>query len=202
MKWRSHPCSVYGRVLEGRESSLAVTDLPSLREHFLWTWIGDILGDEHVRNAFQQARLTGYVFRDVDILTGSVWSPSTRLYELNATGFAGFARIDEGVSLTSWCDDCKVYSYRFRAPISRLLDMGKWDGSDLFRMWPVTWTLCTERVRDVIAEHSLSGIAAVPIEELDVPNLQFSPGAPSESLTNAALDRLRADSDYILAVRP
>jgi len=194
-------CPTYATVSVRRGSALAVKDVPENGDDFKWTWYSDLLVSEKARSAFDEARITGCGFARA-IVDGNESSESGPLWEVCVTGFAGFAKGD--VVVSDRCDECRIYSYSIPAYGFRdMLDLTKWDGSDVFAIWPFPLTyIATQRVAETIARHCLTGIAVVPIDEEFVKSGGGAPGMPSFWLSDEAAVRLEADPDYQRAIAP
>jgi hypothetical protein len=129
------------------------------------------------------------------------------LWELRVTGFGGFVDARSGVEVAYGCEECAVYSFRIKSSFAKLVDIRKWDGSDIFTIWPFpSIRICTDRVVKVVASNQLRGVATIPIEEFgDVEDIPISPGIPSATLSEHAVATLLNDVDFvetILDARP
>jgi hypothetical protein len=190
---------MYATVRTRRVGPLVVSDMPD-EDDVVWTWYSDMLVYDRVKQIFEQ--LSGCSFASVAFSDGSL-EPAEPLWELRVTGFAGFAGAGRGVDVRSRCDECGIYSYTFDGPFADLIDLRKWDGSDIFTVWPFPYRrVCTAKAADVLRNNGVRGIALVPIEDFDLPPNSAAPGLPSAQLDVDAARRLMNDPDYMDAVWP
>ena len=193
-------CSLYASVQERRIGPLYVREAPSTRG-IVWSWYSDLLVYDRAKHIIE-ASVSGCSFRPVAFFDG-VAPPPEPLWEMLTTGFAGFAAISSGVDARTRCDECGIYSYTVTAPFAKLVDMAKWDGSDIFTIWPFPRIqICTEKGAAVFRRGDIDGIAAIPIEEFDLVDGSAAPGLPSAWLDERAVRRLMADPDYMTAIWP
>jgi hypothetical protein len=203
MAWTGQECSVYATLKVKRKERLVVTPPIASCGDFIWTWYSDILMNTRAAEAFERFQITGYSAEPVTIRhsNDTAGTRTTSLQELRVTGFAGFADTRGGVDVLQGCPECGAYTFRFRSPFWTLVNEEKWDGSDLFTVWPFPGiVLCTEQVLLAIERFELTGITVIPIEEFELaPNRSggASPGIPSASLDESAVRRLLDDRDYL-----
>ena len=80
--------------------------------------------------------------------------------KLTATEMAAALKRGEttAVRLIEACPSCGHLRYSACTNPGRLIDPGKWDGSDFFMVWPLpAYVFITERVALMIQENDLSG---------------------------------------------
>jgi hypothetical protein len=60
---------------------------------------------------------------------------------------------------------------------SRLIDPTRWDGSDMFMVWPLPkFIFVTERVARFVEQHELTGARLEPVPEMRLQGGGFTPG--------------------------
>jgi hypothetical protein len=145
---------------------LAVKLASSRPADFLWGELSELLGNQRVRAAFGEAKLTGVEFRPAAVRAGRQKVPDTDTYaELWVTGWGGIAARESGVRLTAYCPGCNRQSYEIPHP-ERLIDAAAWDGSDIFAVWPLpAFIFCSDRARGVIESGRFTGIRTIPASE-------------------------------------
>lgn len=104
---------------------------------FVWTYAGDLLIRERVREALSDGRATGYELNPVIARTLNGRPVSFDLREVTVTGYAGFAPPESGVRLLYSCPACGHAIYSAPTDVSRLIVRSEWDGSDIFLVWPL-----------------------------------------------------------------
>jgi hypothetical protein len=171
MPWVTKPCSVYTSLTVSRRG--LTIEAPRDRSlNFLWTWYSDLLVNQTARELLDRNSVSGCAFRRV-VVTDRSSSISTVaplcLWELEVTGFGGFVNARVGAEVENACEECSAYSFRMEGPFSNLIDVEKWDGSDIFSIWPFpSIRICTMRVVEVIGSGHMTGVVAIPIEEFGV----------------------------------
>jgi len=194
--WCSHG---HGMVKTRRTGPLVVSELPSQRDA-VWTWFADLLVYDRVKRIIE-VQLSGCTFAAVAFAAGCS-PPREPLWELQVTGFAGFAAT-RGIEVIPRACGCGTYRFNFVGAFADLIDPRKWDGSDLFTIWPFPrLQLCAEKAAHILRCNDTSGIAVIPIDDFEVPANSAAPGLPSAWLDDDAVRRLMGDPDYMEAVWP
>lgn len=198
--WETVQCSLYGNVERRRIGPLAISEIPSA-QGIVWTWYSDLLATDRVRRVVESS-ISGCSFLPVTV-SGRTALSTPCLWEMRVTGFAGFASAAGGLDVRSRCDECGIYSYSVPTPFASLIDTTKWDGSDLFTIWPFPRIqICTRKAAMVLRQSDIGGVATIPIEDFDLMSGSAAPGLPSAWLDEVAVDRLMADADFINAICP
>lgn len=191
--WDTISCSLYGTVESRRVGPLRIVEVPSITGA-IWTWYSDLLLNDRAK-ALVECCVSGCTFYQAE-LSEAVARRIQPLWELRTTGFAGFAA--GAIEVTSRCAECGIYSYAVHSPFSQLVDLRKWDGSDVFTIWPFPrLQICTEKAAAIFRADEMNGIAAIPIDEFELTGASAAPGLPSAWLDQAAIRRLLDDSDYM-----
>jgi len=138
---------------------------------FNWTWFGDCVLTDKVAGIFKEEGFTGYELAPVTVSKMKVRENSDfrppRLWELKVHGWGGMAPEESGVRLLEECKECGLLEYSDFEYASKLIDEKLWDGSDFFMVWPLPrYFFVTERVREVIINHKLTGCTLIPYTEL------------------------------------
>jgi hypothetical protein len=191
--WDTIQCSLYRTVERTRVGPLVITEVPSISDA-IWTWYSDLLLSDRAK-VFLESRVSGCSFYQ-SALSPAVAARIERLWELHVTGFAGFAAGE--IEVSSRCDECGIYSYTVHSPFSQLVDLSKWDGSDVFTIWPFPHIqICTQKAAAVFGADQMEGVAPIPIEEFELAGGSGAPGLPAAWLDEAAVRRLLNDPDYM-----
>ena len=191
---------IFSSVDSRRIGPLVVSDLPSGPD-VIWTWYSDLLMYDHVKRTVER-KISGCGFLPV-ALSGAAALRLENLWELRVTGFAGFASPTAEITTRSRCDECGIYSYFIHSRLSDIVDMSKWDGSDIFTIWPFpNVRICTDDAAKFFQRNDIDGLAVIPIEEFELFGGSAAPGLPSAWLTEDAIQRLMNDRDYMDAIWP
>jgi hypothetical protein len=182
MDWEGIVCPVNsGHRRAGRR----VTDLSvKLRgngvDDFVWTFFSECLVQDRVLELFRTHGVTGYEVKPNPVKTAfkrKRGCDPPRLWELVVTGWAGMAPPESGVRLTSSCDACGDLEYSGCTNPANLIDPGRWDGSDLFMVWPLPrFIFVTDRLAQLIRDNRLTGAVLRRPEELTFHSAGFGPG--------------------------
>jgi len=165
-------CPIYpGHQRAGRRiGDLSVVLQSKKVGDFVWTWYSDCLITEKVLHLFQQAGLTGFIVKPVQIKPetekGEKLTTIPKLQELVVTGKGGDADLDSGIHLIYTCPHCNLIEYSsFRNGI--IVDEQAWDGSDFFTVTGYQFILVTEKVKELMIEHRLTNCALIPSQNLE-----------------------------------
>lgn len=104
---------------------------------------------------------------------------------IRPAGWGGFARGDSGVRMLEKCEGCGRQVFTRVADWSKVFDVGSWDGSDVFMIWPMVNSIfVTERVVSVLIRHELKHVKCTPIERLELHDFGFAIGPMSQYMTD------------------
>ena len=172
-KWESIKCPKYpGHQRNGdRIGNLKVKLAGKKYGDFLWTFLDWIITEEVVK-IFRDNKISGYKLKPVEITNRKL---PYKLNELIVTGKGGDAHADSGICLKGKCDYCSLKYYSaFENGI--IVNENNWDGSDLFTVTGYPgYNLITEKVKDLIVEHKLTGVIITPAHELKWPEGVIKP---------------------------
>jgi hypothetical protein len=164
-------CPIHeGHQRAGKRLTELSVRLPKEAAHdeFVWTWSSECLLQDHVVELFRANGLTGFEVKPVSVrLKNDDGEVRPKLWELVVVGWAGLTPAQSGIKIVSHCDACghTVYS-SFTTP-EKLIDESKWDGSDLFIIWPLPrYIFVTERVVRLAREKNMAGVVVRPVREL------------------------------------
>lgn len=184
-----------------RRGGKRLTDLGVLLTEYpvqalTWTWYSELLVRDEVVELFEKHEVTGYDLRPVrarlkvradEAETGranrgfnrlkAAIAPLPELFELVVTGWGGMAQPESGIHLDSECRSCGYLHYSDLTNPAALFDETRWDGSDIFMIWPLPkFIFVTDRVANLVRKHKLKRFELSPIEELRTGGTGFSPG--------------------------
>jgi hypothetical protein len=145
----------------------------------IWPSLHDtFLVQDHVLERMQGEGLTGFTVRPAaEVTMPKLPGPPPRLWEVMITGWGGEAGDASGVRMIYYCIGCGHTRYSGTAHRELLIDPDRWDGSDLFRVWPLPmFVFASERVRTVFAAAKFRGYRMVPLEKFGAE--MFTPGPP------------------------
>jgi hypothetical protein len=172
---------------------------------FTWTYDA-LLVSPKVLRLFEQHRITGFEVKPVKaVFADDIELTPPDLHRLVITGWGGLPAPAAGVHLVRGCSVCGFKVYVIEDP-SQLIDASAWDGSDLFRVWPVPRTLfASDRVADILRHEKISGLELIPA--LDIPwekGAQAGPGLLSDYMSferARELDHRFGVSDWLMETR-
>jgi hypothetical protein len=137
---------------------------------FMWTVYGEPIVTEEVVAAFRGAGITGCEFSLVELQNTLGDAVASDLYEMRSIGWGGMAAKASGIRVLEECPFCKRRVFSGYSNAGELFDLDAWDGSDVFTIWPLPrYLLSVEAVKQLLAKHRFTGIAAVPLCELPKP---------------------------------
>jgi hypothetical protein len=98
-----------------------------------------------------------------------------------------------GVKLTESCNGCGLLRYSI-GDCSKVIDPERWDGSDLFTVWPMPlFTFLSDRAAKLLREARFSGIRIASLDELkSLEAHSFSPGRLSDHMPRQRAETLGA----------
>jgi hypothetical protein len=147
-------------------------------EDFVWTWQGECIVQDHTLELLKSSSFSGFSVKPVQARFMKSAESPPQLWELVVTGWAGMAKAESGIHLDNLtcCPVCGLLGYTGLTHADQLIDEGKWDGKDLFMVWPMPrYYFVTERVTRIIRENRLTGVDVVPVSEIK-PTDGFGPG--------------------------
>jgi hypothetical protein len=129
------------------------------------TSYSDWIITDRVAEIFKKHNLTGYELREVKYRGIEL---SDILWELVITGTAGEPHPDCGMYVTRKLECCNHTYYRlFKDSTGIIVNENNWDGNDFFTVVPLPkYTLCTEKVKEIIKEYKFKGVIVVPTTEI------------------------------------
>jgi hypothetical protein len=134
---------------------------------FEWTVFGDVIISKEICKKLCKAQFSGFCFQSVKFYSTSETPFGRDSVELKVIAWGGHARKESGIELIDECPGCKrrVYS-GYEAP-AETFDVDEWDGSDAFRIWPVSGHIfITRELRDWAADEQFTGVRFIPLSEL------------------------------------
>jgi hypothetical protein len=158
-----------GHVRSGKRIGDLRIEVPSPQlEDFVWTWYSECLAQETTVSYLRDAGITGFETRNIaSVKSRGSDLTSPGLVELIVVGWAGMAKPDSGIRLVKQYLCCGYKKYSAITSPQDLIDWSKWDGSDIFMIWPLPrYILVTERVVEVLRKHSLTGYVARSLDWL------------------------------------
>ena len=155
-------------------------------QDFVWTWYSECLMQDHILDLFRREGFTGFEARPAKAKLKKGAEKPPMLWELAVTGWGGVVRPESGVKRIHFCEECKHVRYSGVTNAHNLIDESRWDGSDVFLIWPMPGSIfVTERVADYIRDHRLSGAVLKRPDEYESSTAVidgFSPGRLSYSM--------------------
>ncbi len=161
-----------------RISELSVILLRKKIPDFVWTWFSECLIQDHILDAFQQAKFTGFMVQPAiaRFKKPSISQPP-RLWEFRAVGWGGCAPPASGVRLLIDCPSCGYLHYSGCTDPNKMFDQSNWDGSDFFMIWPYPrFIFVTGQVREFILDHKFSGVSFTQLKDLVIDRFGFGAG--------------------------
>lgn len=133
---------------------------------------GKCLVQPQVVDFLKEGAFTGYSLGPVQARhrNRKLIHPIPTLFELRIHGRAG-RLLTPGLELTEACPGCgrEVYRTTDRGA-GVMVDPEAWDGSDLFRAWPLpNYIFVSERLARALFNVSFKGFSLVPPEFIDIP---------------------------------
>ena len=140
----------------------------------LWTFFSDCLLNDEVLTELSARGCTGFTTGEVE----ANGNPTGKTYsQFRAAGWGGMAPPVSGIRETERCEFCGHLTYSGIKDPSRLFNSTKWDGSDVFFIWPLPKFICvTSKVASLFSELAVTGVQITPITELQTTMRGFSPG--------------------------
>jgi hypothetical protein len=142
--------------------------LPDLEPlDFVWTHLGECLIQRHVLDVLSDLGFIGFEAIPARVRFKSWKETPPHFWELAIKGSAGLASADSGYRVLKTCPGCGVvYDTKIEDP-TKIVDRSKWDGSDFFRVEPVSgWIFTTNRVIQSLRGHPFKGWKAYSLGEM------------------------------------
>ncbi len=167
-----------GHARGGKRITPLAIVLPSADvQDFVWLWGSGCLVTEKVNRLFHRSGLTGYKLEPATVASvkrkKDRGRPVPKLWQLEPTGTVR-ASASAGLYVKERCEACgyiRYSAYEHGLPV----DESTWDGSDFFRFEEWGGLYVTERVKDVVERHALTGVAFVRVEDLIWPDCVIKP---------------------------
>jgi hypothetical protein len=125
---------------------------------FVWTWLGECLVQRRVLDVLRKHGFTGYEAIPAKVKFKS-WSKSPpQFWEVAIRGSAGVASPGSGIRVLRKCPGCDLTDYSRATDPAKVVDTANWDGSDFFRVKPVSgWIFVSNRVVEALEESVFTG---------------------------------------------
>jgi hypothetical protein len=162
----------------------------AMKTDFVWAWGPEILVSQRVLDIFDKHCVTGFESKPAKVSYDrkSQGQPPT-LFELKVVGWGGLAASSAGPRLRYWCPYCGHKVYTIADP-SRLIDPTRWDGSDLFFVWPwPAFRFVSDRLADILRQEQVSGVNLIPASEF--PRARETAVRPGDLRIHMPEDRAR-----------
>jgi hypothetical protein len=146
-------------------------------------WSEECLIQDHVLQIFRSEGLTGFDVDPADVRVLFPHKPKPVFWELKVLGWGGIAPEESGIRRIDDPFGSGKSTYTPFSDAEKLVDLGQWDGSDFFIVWPLPrFYLVTSRVVEVVQRHELKHCRFVPLQEWsqDEPNVLLGPGRLSD----------------------
>ncbi|GEM_PF-3929192 len=186
------PCpldTTHNGAMSERDEFLRIILPPRGIEGMSFTVMGECLIDAVVLSAFRDAGLRGFGVKTVFASSTKPNLTDSRtpqcfalpdVWELVPTGFGGIASPDAGTALMRLCAGCGYSKYSAIANLDRVFDQTEWDGSDVFRIWPIPVVMfVSDRAAEILHRLRLPGISIRCIDACEeLCGNTLTPGAP------------------------
>lgn len=169
---------------------------------FQWSQYDECIVTARVKAVFVEEAVSGVEFRKIETFTTAGDRFATQeLYELVVSGWGGMAPASSGVKVIEECPYCdrRVFS-RYTNPV-RLFDLERWDGSDVFLIWPLPrYILTLGRVKDLIAKNRFTGVRIRSLAELPMNPLidTLTPGSVADWFDDERAEELSNEVEQCL----
>jgi hypothetical protein len=140
----------------------------------LWTFFSDCLLNDVVIEELLSKGCTGFSTGVVEAkgnATGKTYS------QFRAVGWGGFASPLSGIHETSRCDFCGTLKYSGLEHPKQLFNPSRWDGSDVFFIWPLPNFIClSPAATEIFVRFGVTGAELTPVDRLRTSGRGFGPG--------------------------
>ena len=161
-------CPVFPDHIRGErnDESLSIEIKRKKMGDFIFTPFCDCLITDKTAELFEKEGLTGYKLREVDVSNKVL---PFKLWEIRVLGKAKITP-DSGMKEIYRCEHCDLVMYGVsNDKTGAVIDESTWDGSDFFRIEQNQIIIfVTEKVKNVIDDHKLTGVFLVPSTELQL----------------------------------
>jgi hypothetical protein len=161
-------------------------------DEFIWTWGGDCIIREDVCGEFKKDGITGFMVKPVVIKKRGIVIGDIKYYELITIGWAGMAKRESGISIREECRACRYRMYSGVDKPAEIIDIGQWDGSDVFMVWPLPrYRFITEKVVSIMEVKRYRGARVANIGELRMKRGEtLTPGRLGNYMPHERAERL------------
>lgn len=180
--WQSSICPTCGHSKFTRQvRDLSVELYGSVLCDFVWTDSPDILVRAALMDLLRNSPLTGFAFRNINVVAWWQTDPTTQetidwligntapeLFQVLVLGKGGSILLQNKPRIESACAICGTLIY---APLEKgiLVDSSQWDGSDVFVMQEFPgYILVTERFLRFLTAHQVQNYIAIPADEFSM----------------------------------
>jgi hypothetical protein len=180
-----------------RTKTLYVRLRSSVVGDFMWAPLSECLVTERVKKIFEEENVSGYLLNPVVIdkvyktyydfrkfkfeeeeremlvpLRERNARPIPNFLELVVLGEGGEADPKSGISLVSKCPACGKMKFTGVNENGLIVDESKWDGSDIFNVFPLSlFKIVTGRVKEIAEKNNLTNVVFVPTEEIRIKDI-------------------------------
>jgi hypothetical protein len=182
-KWRKVTCDLQPDHCGIREriSSLSVVIREESPNDFIWTPLRECLVQRGVLDLFGRFGFTGFTAVPAAVRSSRSVERLPKFWELVVVGKAGLASARSGLTIRDVCTGCGLTKYSQILDPSKVVDESNWDGSDFFRVEPISgWTFVTDRVIKSLIGSGFKGWHARTLESM---KNSFDIAIPVEPLT-------------------
>ena len=147
-------------------------------EDFIWFEFGGecTINDKVLRFLLDHG-VTGFEVKPIKARFERSGESPPVLWELLVTGWGGMAHPDSGIVFdqAKSCSVCGLLRYTQASNYAKLIDPTKYDGSDIFMVWPMpTYIFISDRLHGLMTSANLSGVRFEKLE--DLPHNRFDSG--------------------------
>ena len=138
-----------------------------ITEDVTWSWFSDAIVTPDVYDLFKSHGFTGCTFSRVELYNMYEELTGQEAYHLEVTGWGGVASPESGVRVIMQCPVCEHAVYESFNDSLALFNEKRWDGSDVFMIWPLPKTIfITERVKNMIETFDIGGVEIIPLKRI------------------------------------
>jgi hypothetical protein len=189
--------SVASHMRPGRRLGALSIELPlkAFNQPIAWTWYSECLVNKTTVELFHNSELTGFELQPLEITHRGI-PIDHEFYELIVTGWGGMACDGSGVRRIRECSACGYLRYSDVTDWQRLIDWDRWDGSDIFMVWPLPkFIFITEKTALIIKQLSCKSAEVISIDDLETQNGTLAPGRLSYYFPLSRIRELNISSD-------
>jgi hypothetical protein len=161
--WKQTPviCPLNPDHKRGRlRSGDAVFKVPggSIDDDIIWSWESDCIVSERVVELLTQKNTTGVSFRRTMCLNLRRRFLPLQYWILEPSGWGGYAQGGDEELEVEYCKACELTIYRFPKNLTKSFAANQWDGSDIFRIWPVGLTCVMPKVAQLLSDFAIASV--------------------------------------------